>query len=91
MTVKKAQDEHRDAMRKERPSPERCERQSEECQRTFWIAELFVPGHVWEAINLCEQIKNFGIESVMRDHGDDPMKVIEKLAKMLNAILDRQQ
>ena len=59
MTVKKANDEYRDEQRKNRPS--RCERQSEECQRTFWIAELFVPGHIWEAINLCEQIKNFGI------------------------------
>lgn len=91
MTVKKANDEYRDEQRKNRPSLERCERQSEECQRTFWIAEMFVPGHIWEAINLCEQIKNFGVESVTKDHGEDPIKVIEKLAAMLNAILDRQQ
>ena len=73
----------------ERRKPERCENQRSDCQRTFWIAELFVPQDIWDKINLCERITTEGIASVLASDGRDLEEMTQALAELLMSVIHK--
>lgn len=77
------------AKEQQKRKSEICGNHASDCQRTFWIAELFVPQNIWDQIQLCERITTEGIASVLASDGRDLEEMTQELASLLMSVIHK--